>query len=109
MKRGMWDDDNAEEGNRKLMTDIVKKSLKENPDTFVGCCGEDQTFLETYIWPLVKHTSMDHDNQRQRCINYGAAHCQDYPIGQTGHFVGKDHKDVSVHKAVRFTCNAEDV
>lgn len=50
---------------------------------------------------------MDHDNDPGRCKRYGAAQCQSYPLDQTGHFVGKDIKDVSIHKGMKFTCTAE--
>jgi hypothetical protein len=78
MKRGAL---SANSSDNTTMTGIVKKANQAQPNGVRGCCAHDQNFLATYIWPLVKHTTIDHDINLQRCKRYGSALCKEWPLG----------------------------
>ena len=103
MKHGLFDsddnDDNSENtATTTTMTSLVQRALRDYPlpRRIPGCCAEDQSFLERYVWPLAKHKCMDHDMDPRRCRLYGSNECRSFPLGPrndaTNFFVGAPFK-----------------
>jgi hypothetical protein len=81
------------------MTALVNEAVSKNPTLLYGNPangGEDQQFLDCYVWPLVKNSTMSHDEDQNRCLNSGARRCFDFPLGQrstaANFFVGAPFK-----------------
>jgi hypothetical protein len=79
------------------MTSTIERAFKDYPNTSVpGCCADDQNFLATYVWPIVKHNAIDHDIDAGRCKSHGAKVCRRFPITNRDDkfiFVGLPFKD----------------
>lgn len=104
MARGMLDDSQ----DYTSMVELVDLAIETYPNRPIpGCCGEDQSFLATYVWPRVVKTALSHDSIGSRCRRYsrGAEDgCRDYPLGPQDisnyYFVGAPFKEKE-----RFTSN----
>lgn len=73
MKRGAL-------ANQVTMSQTLNDALNQNQRELTGARGEDQSFLQTHVWPLVRNNCIDHDIRLDRCRRYGAAYCKDYPM-----------------------------
>ena len=63
------------------MTEVMKRALSDHPKDVPGCCADDQNFLTSYVWNMVKDNAIDHDMMPGRCHGLGAKVCRKYPIG----------------------------
>ena len=94
------------------MHSLIRKALRENPSEITGARGEDQSFLQTYVWPLVKADAIAHDFMASRCNTFNAALCLDFPIGNASIadnvFVGASFKEAGSNVGsytCEFICN----
>jgi hypothetical protein len=104
MKRGVLD--------KTTMTALAKEAASS--PHISGCCGEDQSFLQSFVWPRVKGLSMSHDMDQGRCRSHGAVSCRDFPLGpriqENNFFVGAPFKPGSGDMAVTetgYSCSLE--
>jgi hypothetical protein len=79
------------------MTSTVERAFGDYPNSEVpGCCADDQNFLGSYVWPVVKDKAIDHDMQSGRCKMFGAKVCRKFPMTHRDDsliFVGLPFKD----------------
>ena len=62
------------------MASLFHDAFLAYPDGISGAPGEDQAFLTNYVWPLVKHSTIAHDMNEERCHHFGARHCLKFPV-----------------------------
>lgn len=89
MKRGALD--------HASLSALLSQALNDNPEGILGAPGEDQSFLQRYVWPIVKGDTLNHDDDAERCVRYGAKRCSTFPFNSkhlsTAHsFVGQSFK-----------------
>ena len=81
---------------RTSISKLLHRASRENngPFTFPDVPGEDQAFLAAYVWPLVRDQTLSHDASPNRCSEFGARRCRDFPriSRDSSNFVGAAHK-----------------
>jgi hypothetical protein len=77
MKRGCLDGGKEEEHSRSTIGFLDQEIER---DAVLGAPHFDQHFLQKYVWPKVKDRPMNHDTNKERCQNHGAAMCADWPL-----------------------------
>lgn len=110
MKKGLdfgttkeYEDDKDQPRAKNItMTDLIKMALEKAGTGPIGGGSvlrnhEDQSFLSTYIWPLVKNETLAHDMNAQRCTQFKSKECTDFPLGprneESSFFVGMPFKN----------------
>jgi hypothetical protein len=95
MKRGLLQ--HAATLNATSMFQLVHRTLQRNPRHLGGVYGEDQQFLRNYLWPHVRHVTLDHDMMLERCQRHRSKHCREFPLGprdeSIDYFVGSGFKE----------------
>jgi len=75
------------------MINLIQKALDENNNNIKGSMGEDQNFLQRYIWPQIKSNALEHDSFG-RC--FGGKECRGFPeiLDKSGNenFIGSPFK-----------------
>ena len=90
------------------MVDLIQKALNEN-DPITGSHGEDQSFLQRYVWPQVAENALEHDSHG-KC--FGGKECRKFPqiSGQWGNdnFIGNPFKiENHINSVCNMTCKYE--
>ncbi len=102
MKRGLFQASVQLETGISSMSQLLNKALQEHPDNLGGCCGEDQEFLASYLWPHVRKVALDHDMMPHRCRGFGSKLCREFPLGprdqSIDYFVGSPFKEQDAQK-----------
>jgi hypothetical protein len=96
--------DNVQHGNAVMggMFGMKRGCLNTGGDSTISMTGlinkargkilVDQQFLETFVWPLVRSTALDHDIDASRCADFGSAICASWPLPwseRTARYVGE--------------------
>ena len=64
------------------MGELVKNALVNHQGkSLPGYTEDDQHFLTSYVWKLVKDDTLGHDMDLKRCKRYGSKVCIDFPLG----------------------------
>ena len=96
------------------MTELVQKACQDYPSSNIPTPippwkGDDQVFLGKYVWPLVRNSTLAHDDNVKRCksLSKGKAHCTSWPMAgptsiKNNYFVGAPFKK---QNATQYYCN----
>ena len=90
-------------GTGTTMTSLVEQALQQHngPRGIPGCCGEDQNFLQRFVWPKVRDVTISHDSTPGSCQRHGSKVCRDFELGPRSsgppyYFVGAPFKDAGI-------------
>ena len=95
------------------MAKLIQKALLENPTGISGARGEDQSFLQKYLWPLAQHDCYTHDIDMNRCQRFNSAVCRSFPMGsrneEENFFVGAAFKQDwnRVGSSLSYSCDVQ--
>jgi len=98
---------------KKSVERLIWDAIASNPGGLKGVRGEDQSFLRSYVWDLTKSACLAHDIDLERCTQFGAKICKDFPYGvrsvDKNVFVGamfkhEQYEDASMHYECDHQC-----